>query len=72
MNRPQRRAVPARAHRSPPGRSPQAFKVWLAGQLANPPDQRLRPFLQTARDECEAANWRLSVVASQARGFGNG
>jgi hypothetical protein len=72
VNRAQRRADRARAHRSPHGRSPQAFKIWLADQLANPPDERLRSFLQTAWDECEAADWRLSVIAAQAMGLGNG
>lgn len=41
------------------GRAPLAFRDWLAAQLKNPPDERLRPALQAAWDEMEAAGWRM-------------
>jgi hypothetical protein len=36
-----------------------AFKDWLTRQLENPPDERLRPFLQNAWDEMEATGWKV-------------
>jgi hypothetical protein len=41
------------------GRAPPAFRDWLAAQLKNPPDERLRPAIQAAWDEMEAARWRM-------------
>jgi hypothetical protein len=41
-----------------PPRAPSGFKDWLAAQVANPPDERLRLFFQQAWDEMEASNWR--------------
>ncbi len=44
-------------------RAPPDFKDWLARQLENPPDDRLRPFFQSAWDECIAADWRMKVIS---------
>lgn len=46
-------------HSEHDGGAPPAFRDWLAAQLKNPPDERLRPALQAAWDEMEAAGWRM-------------
>jgi hypothetical protein len=60
MNRAERRRAIHEQRRN--GQYPQAFKDWLCDQIANPPDEQLRPFLQTAMEEVQEAETRRRKV----------